>query len=122
MTDNPEEDFFTVKHARLTNIAFAANLFAWIVFIVNILFVGARFIQVQNSYMVQSITGGQSPDFFGMLGKNPLYTASFIMDLVSIFLRGVVYGLLLKGISLGLNMIVETDLNYKEKVQAGNNE
>jgi hypothetical protein len=91
MTDSTADDFFTAKHARLTRIAFIANIFAWIVFIVNILLVGSTFIQAQNSYMMQNINLGQPADFFEMLSRNPLYTASFIVGLVSIFLRGVVY-------------------------------
>ena len=34
-------------------------------------------------------------------------------------LNGVVYYVVLKSISLGLNMIVETDINYREKKEKG---
>ncbi len=125
MTDSTADDFFTTKHARLTRIATIANLFAWVVFIVQILLVGGRFIEVQNSYTMQqfqNINLDQNLDFMGMLRTHPLYTAGFVVDLASIFLRGVTFGLILKGISLGLNMIVETNLNYKEKSQGASNE
>jgi hypothetical protein len=124
MTGSTADNFFTAKHARLTRIASIANLFAWIVFIIHILWVGGSFIQTQNTYTIQNmnLNLGQNPDFMEMLRQNPLYTASLIVNLTGIFLRGVVYGLTLKGISLGLNMIVETDLNYKENFQGGSNE
>jgi hypothetical protein len=123
MTESIAEDFFTAKHERLTRIASWANLFAWIVFIVHILWVGASFIQTQSNYELQmNMNLGQGSDFMEMLGQNPLYTMSLIVNLIGIFLRGVVYGLTLKGISLGLNMIIETDLNYKENSQGGNRE
>jgi hypothetical protein len=37
--------------------------------------------------------------------------------MTSVLLRGIIYYLVLKGISLGLNMIVETDINYRERKQ-----
>jgi hypothetical protein len=114
MPKNTTDDIFTKKHARLTRIALIANLFAWIVFIVHIFLVGARYVEVQNSYNLQTLNAGQIPDFMGMLKGNLLYAASFVIDLLSIFLLGVVYGLTLKGISVGLFMIVETNLNRKE--------
>ena len=122
MIESTANDFFTEKHARLTRIAFIANIFAWIVFIFHILWVGASFIQTQTSYTIQNmnVNLGQNSDFMEMLMQNPLYTASLIVSLIGIFLRGVIYGLTLKGISLGLNMIVETNLNYLEKFQGEN--
>lgn len=117
MIDSTANDFFTEKHARLTRIASIANVFAWIVFIFHILWVGASFIQTQTSYTIQNMMNlGRNSDFMEMLMQNPLYTASLIVNLIGIFLRGVIYALTLKGISLGLNMIVETNLNYEEKL------
>jgi hypothetical protein len=117
------DDFFTTRHKSLLRIAAIANIFTWIVIFVNILLAGARIIEIQNSYLIQSRVAGSvgNPDFLAMIGKDPLYATSVAVDILSIFLRGVVYGLILKGISLGLNMIVETDMNYKEKSAGGDN-
>lgn len=122
MTDNTADEFFTADHDRLAQIANIANVVAWIVFVVNIILVGARFVEVQNSFTFQSGMLGQEPDFWGMLSQKPLYAASLFVDMLSIFLRGAVYGLTLKGISLGLNMIIEIDLGNKEKSQGDSNE
>lgn len=122
MTDSTVDDFFTKKHDRLANIASIANIIAWIALAVQILFVGARFIQVQTSYEMQATFIGQSPAFTEMLREKPLYTASLIVDLAGIFVRGILYWLILKGISVGLYMIVETDLNYREKFGEESNE
>jgi hypothetical protein len=46
---------------------------------------------------------------------NPLFAASLFIEILSIFLQGIVYFLVLNGISLGLNMIVETNINYREQ-------
>ena len=122
MTDSTVDDFFTKKHDRLASIASIANIVAWIALVAQILFVGARFIEVQNSYLMQITTFGQNPDFMEMLSEKPIYTASLIVDLAGIFIRGILYWLVLKGISLGLYMIVETDLNYREKLGEENDE
>lgn len=123
MTDSTGEGFITKKHGRLMNIASVANIFAWIALVSQVLYVGARFIQLQNSYMIQTMsTGFGQPNFMEMLSQNPVYTFSLIVDLVSIFIRGAIYWLVLKGISIGLYMVVETDLNYKDKFEGVTNE
>jgi hypothetical protein len=116
MIDNTAEDFFTKKHARLVNIASAANTFAWLALVFQILYMGARFFQYQTSYTMQNLTSGfGQPDFMNMLSQNPLYTFGLVVDLANILLRAVIWWLALKGISLGLYMVVETNLNYKDK-------
>ena len=120
MTDKTEDEFFTPKHERLARIASVANVFAWIVFIVQVFAVGARFLELQYAYMIAYSV--QSADFMKMLSENPHYTATIVVSYANSLLRGVVYALVLKGISLGLNMILETDLNYKEKYQEGSHE
>jgi hypothetical protein len=123
MSESTEKEFFTQKHARLTNIASTANIFSWIALVSQILYMGVRFIQLQNSYLIQTMmTGIAEPNFMAMLSQNAVYLFGFIIDLASIFLRGVVFWLVLKGISLGLYMIVETDLNYKARSVGGDNE
>jgi hypothetical protein len=113
MSKKSSDDFFTKKHARLTNFAFVANIFAWIVFIVHIFLVWGKYVEVQNTYNYQTIISGGSPHFSEMLRETPLYALSLYLDLLGIFLRGIVFGLVLKGISLGLYTILEFDLNKK---------
>ncbi|MGC1375638.1 MAG: hypothetical protein WA821_05420 [Anaerolineales bacterium] len=116
------DDFLTGKHRRLLRIASLANISAWIVFIANIALVGSHFLQFQSAYMQNPNTVFQQPNFLAMLGENPVYTANMVLSLLSTFMTGVVYGLGLKGISLGLNMIVETDLNYRDKLEGESHE
>ena len=116
MIDSTEEEFFTKKHARLTNIASAANVFAWVALASQVLYMAARFGQLQASYLFQTGTGGiGQPNFTQMLSQNHLYLFSLIVDLGIILVRGVIYWLTLRGVSLGLYMIVETNLNYKDR-------
>jgi hypothetical protein len=123
MTDSTGEGFITKKHGRLMNIASVANIFAWIALVSQVLYVGARFIQLQSSYMLQTMTKGfGQPNFMDMLSENPVYTFSLVVDLASIFIRGIIFWLVLKGISAGLYMIVETNLNFKDKFKGVINE
>jgi len=115
-----QEEFFSPKHKQLLNIATWAKYLAWVVFGFYIFYTAGRFVEIQNSYLISAMMStGQRPDFMETLAKNPLYATSIAVDMLSIFLKGVVYFLTLKGISLGLNMIVETDINYREQMQEG---
>jgi uncharacterized membrane protein len=116
------DNFLTQKHRRLLRIASLANIFAWIVFVAYISLAGSRFWQFQSEYLQNPNMAFQQPNFLAMLGANPVYAVNMVMSLLSTFLNGVVYGLVLKGISLGLNMIVETDLNYRDKLEGESNE
>ena len=116
MAESTEQEYFTSKHAKLDNLASATNIFAWIVLFSQILYVAARFIQFQNSYELQGMFSGTGqPSFLEMLSHNTAYTLSVIVDLANILIKGVVYWLVLRGVSFGLNMIVETDLNYRDE-------
>jgi hypothetical protein len=111
MSKQSSEESFTIKHAKLTNVVAAANVFAWIVLFVHIVLVWARYEEAKNIYMSLTILAGESPDFRGMLREDLTYSASLFFELLGIFLRGVVYALVLKGISVGLNAILEIKLN-----------
>lgn len=106
--------FFTKRHARLTNYALAATIFAWIVFIVHIFLVWGKYVEAQNTYNYQAFFYGNNPIFEEMLKENIIYAASLYLAMLGIFLRGVVFALVLKGISLGLYIILENDLNKRD--------
>lgn len=113
MSKKNGEDFLAKKHARLTNFALAANIFAWIVLIVHIGLVWAKYVEVQNIYNYQAAFSGKIVDFAGMLKENPAYAASIYLDMLGIFLQGIVFAFVLKGVSLGLYILLENDLNKK---------
>jgi hypothetical protein len=101
-----QEEFFSPNHKRLLDIATWAKYLAWVVLIVYILSAIGTYIQEKNiSAYYQQFIGVQHPS----------YLISIYLECLGVFLRGVVYFLVLKGISLGLNMIVETDINYRER-------
>lgn len=122
MSDSTFKEHIPQKHARLLRFASLSNIFAWIVFIVFCLYIVARYIELKNSYIISYVSFGQKFNLLEMISNDPLFATSLLVDLITIFFNGVVYWLVLKGISLGLKMIVETDLNYRNIFQEENNE
>src|SRR5688572_2556805 len=111
---NEQEDFFSPNHNRLLSIATWAKYLSRIVLIFYILLVTLQILQLivpkdQGSFFepTSSLTT--------MLRVDPLSALGEIVSISTIMLRGFVYYIVLKGISLGLNMIVEMDINYRER-------
>ena len=104
-----QRDFFTKNHGRLMDIAVAAKYAAWVALVVYIISAGLRII----SYQDQNTSGLLA--LWVLLTNSPLEFFRFVINILATILRGVVYYLMLKGISLGLNMIVETDINYRRQ-------
>ena len=104
------------RHAKLTRIAVFANLFAWIVLVFFVLSAGAKWISTRNQYDVLNASAGQSGQYFTFdqkIQRDPVYAITIGLNVASIVMQGIVAALVLKGISLSLFMIVETDLNYR---------
>ncbi len=111
MTENLD-DFFTPKHRRLDRIARGANTLSWLVFTSQLLFAIA---EGYEFFAFQSIP------FMEVLAIAPEMVVNNFLSIISILFTGVVYAVVLKSVSLGLNMIIETDLNYREKLLGENN-
>jgi hypothetical protein len=115
MIEDKSEKFFTKKHANLTRLAIIANIFAWISLFANFLLMYTRTVQFQYTYY--RCFGQPVGGFWELLKLEPQLVIDILMQLATIFVTGIVFFLVLKGISLGLNMIVETDLNYRQNSQ-----
>ena len=108
MTESNDE-FFTPKHKRLERISATANIFAWIVLVFFVLQAFSQYFNFTSQQRFQAS--------IEMFKENPEFALNLFLNIINILLKGVVYWLTLKGVSLGLNMIVETDLNYRERLQ-----
>ena len=102
-------DFFTTKHKRLDQIARVASIFSWLVFIFFLL--GA----ISQAAVFMSYQGNVT--LATLIEKAPDAVFRAFLGMINTFFQGVVYGLVLKGVSVGLNMIIEIELNYREKFQ-----
>jgi len=114
---NENNDLFSKKHATLWRISmWASGLAPTVLFIYILLAFGQIFqynILAHNQY---------ETDLIGLFSRSPLYILDVLLQMAREFLQGAFYYLVLKGISLGLDMIVETNINYREKGTEGDAE
>ncbi len=101
-----ESTFFTKKHERLTRIASLANILAWLVLIIYSL---AAIINFNGNRSIL-LAMGLPPD-----AMTSMDYVRFVINMLRMIVQGAMLWVVLKGIHLGLMMIVETDLNYREQ-------
>jgi hypothetical protein len=119
-----EQDFlFTKNQDRLLNFAGWAKNLAWVVLLLYIIRAALVPLFTHMYYEQSQVDLGTFPGtvyFWDMVTESPFYfLVDIVSDIVITLLRGVVFYVVLKGISLGLNMIVETDINYREQKEHG---
>lgn len=103
-----QSSFFSENHNRLLNIATWAKILARVVLIVYLLW--AVLLLFQNPAIFRS------SDSIQVFFKDNFFDAfRLLVNVLATLLRGIIFYLFLKGLSLGLNMIVETDVNYRER-------
>jgi E3 ubiquitin-protein ligase DOA10 len=116
-----QEEFFSKKHNQLLIIAVWAKYLAWVVLIFYS--VSAISNVVGNLYTFSLVSRNfQGITYLGLIELieySPEVAIKYIFEAVTIILKGVVLFYLLKGLALGLNMVVETDINYREKINQG---
>ncbi len=109
-----DDEGYTPEHERLQKIAAVAKAFARIVLAFCILQAALQFWMLVDHQSLQTIVK--------MYMERPSSIINSFVNLINISLKGVVYWLTLKGVSLGLNMIVETDMNYRDKATGEDHE
>jgi len=114
-----QEELFTKDQNRLMSIAGWANNLAWVVLIFYLLLAALTIVTDQADYQrMRAITSAPTSgfDYWEMVRSEPLYHFVTIgSDILSRALAGFMYYVVLKGISLGLYMVIETNTNYREK-------
>jgi hypothetical protein len=115
MTENNE--LFDRKHLRLWRISSQAGFLSNIVIII--------YIFIATNQTIGYITSNDL--YTSQMGNNtfqePVFILSAFLHIAALLIQGGIYYVTLKGISLGLTMIVETDINYRdEKVRRALNE
>ena len=118
-----QEEFLSPEHNKLLNFAIWAKYLAWVVLVIYVFQTGFVIIQRQvNSQQMQAVIGDpiSSQEYWDRALDIPIYYLIDIgSDMIYIFLKGVIFYIVLKGISLGLYMIVETDVNYRKQENHG---
>lgn len=115
---NKQEDFLSPQQNKLINFAIWTKYLAWLMLFVYIVL--AISVVVQNMDISQNIFV-TPPLGYSFCNQIHCFLINIGSNILIRLLAGVTYFVALKGISLGLYMIVETDINYREK-QEGTNE
>lgn len=120
---NNQTELFSKSHKKLLNIAGWASNLAWLTLVLYIISAALVIIEDQANYrrMEAATSSYQSgSDYWETAKMDSLYYLIDIgSDMVKRLLGGFIYYVALKGISLGLYMIIETDMNYHEKKNLG---
>lgn len=111
-----QEEFFSKKHNQLFIIATWAKYLSWLVLAGAVILTAQNLFTNLNAEDIPFKRAGISiPSLIDLFFLTPANGLSYLFEAANIFINGVATFLLLKGVSLGLNMIVETDVNYREK-------
>lgn len=114
MNEEEQKDLFTKKHATLWRISMWANGLASITLFIFFIFACAEILQ---AFLASSNQSQITPiEFFS---KGPLHILNILLNMTAVFLQGAVYYVTLKGIALGLDMVIETDINYRDQKAEG---
>lgn len=119
---NEQDELFSPNQLQLWKLAWWSKNISIIVLVVYIFAVGFQVFQFMNTQNVNAAYFGQpAKDVMSMFTNDLVKTFKLGVDMAVLVLRGVVYYLVLQGVALGLSMVVETDINYRE-AEAGQDE
>ncbi len=111
--------FFSAKHKRLLRIASLANIFAWLALTVYMLLAIGQVYEIVKYWELLVPAGLPGETQLELLLQNSDNIVNLISQVLSALLPGIIDWLVLKGAALGLNMLVETDINYRERRAEG---
>jgi hypothetical protein len=109
------EEEITRDQDRLLDIAGWAKHIAWLVLTIFVLSAVWQVLGFWlNAIYAAEVAHSVAPGLWNLLMQNPVQAFSLMQSMAVLALRGLVYFLLLKGVSLGLFMIVEIDINSRK--------
>ena len=106
-------EVLTKNNDKLLSIAVTADAFFWIGVIFIPISCMAKTQQFKNQFELLNISQNINASFVSNMISNPTYGFQFLGELFHLIFIGFVIILILRGISLGLRMIIETDVNYR---------
>lgn len=109
-------EFFTSQHARLIRLAGIANVLERIMRIVIIFIILGGILQLPDKLKEKIVENIQTTSVLDMFLQNPIVTINLLVALAKDILQGIAYWITFKGISLGLYMIVDSNINTREKL------
>ena len=109
------------KYRRLLRIAALANAVAWIALVGYGIFMVLMILQDASRYPLTTPYDGNA-EFWRTFMQEPLLALYYIFSWLKLPLQGLVTFTVLKGVALGLGMIVETDMNRRENEEEGDHD
>lgn len=113
MESDVSGEVFTKNNNKLLDIAAAANVFFWIGIGLLPIVGLTKTLQLKNQFEASLVVQNINASFASNIMTNPAYGFQFLGELLNVLFIGFVIILVLRAISLGLRMIVETDVNYR---------
>lgn len=118
-----QENIFLPKHITLINFSVWTNAFAYIcLFLTTLLIAPIGFVINVGEWIGQNyrnLIPTNIAEVFTSMMNDPFLLITVIGDLLTNLLGGAFYFVVLRGISLGLNILVETDVNYRLSSEQG---
>ncbi|MBL8099882.1 MAG: hypothetical protein JNK81_11915 [Anaerolineales bacterium] len=118
MNELEREYVLTENQDRLLSIAGWAKKLAWVALLLYIalaILVIPRDIAFYQKFNSINLTAGFL-DYYEQIFFHPFqFITNIGSNILNYLLSGTIYYVVLKGVSLGLYMIVETDINYRDK-------
>lgn len=109
------------KYRRLLRIAALANVVAWIALVGYGIFTVLMILNDASRYPMTTPYDGNA-EFWRTFKQEPLLALYYIFSWLKLPLQGLVTFTVLKGVALGLGMIVETNMNRRENEEEGNHD
>lgn len=101
------------NYRRLLRIAALANAVSWIALVGYGIFMVLMILQDASRYPLTTPYDGNA-EFWRTFKQEPLLALYYIFTWLKLPLQGLVSFTVLKGVALGLGMIVETDMNRRK--------
>ena len=95
-------------------LSLVSTISSWVSWIVLAVFIINTIIQVRS---LQNQIGNQGLDM-SQLYTDPNFQSYLFSNLLLPFFTGVVFFLVLQGVSIGLNAVLEVDFNLREKLES----
>ena len=109
------DEFLTSHHRSLMRVATVANVFAWITLVF--------YLFQALSALLWAYYQPHTQLYAGSVQEEPVVRfLNLSISVAGRLLSGAICWSMLRGIALGLNMIVETDRNYRRQAQGESHE
>lgn len=97
-----------------SHLSLVATISSWVSWIVLAVFIINTIIQVRS---LQNQVANQGLDL-SQLYTDPNFQSYLFSNLLLPFFTGIVFFLVLQGVSIGLNALLEVDFNLREKMES----